>query len=83
MSDKITYVHESLLIDNENFLLCAIGGPHPGNRIVGSSVMEWPLPDSLPDEGGNYVKTSESQLPPQTLGSRVMRGAEYAWVPSE
>ena len=81
--DKITYVHESLLVDTENFLLRTIGGPHPGTRIVGSSVMDWPLPTSLSDEGGTYVKTSESQLPPQTLASHVMRGAEYHWKPNE
>lgn len=42
--------------------------------------MSWPLPDVLADEGGEYRKFRESQLPEQEAGSPIVRGAEYAWV---
>lgn len=72
----------------ERFLIRTIGGPHPGNARVcregeryGNIVISWPLPLFLPDIGGCYMKTKESQLPPQEEGSFVVRGAEYEWTP--
>jgi len=62
---------------SEQYLVRTVGGPHPGDRV---SQGPWPLPDSLPDEGGQYVKVSESQLPPD-LSPHVMRGAQYHWEP--
>lgn len=66
---------------SERVLLKTVGGPHPGTRIVDTSVMPWPLPDELPDpdSGGVYRKTTESQLPEMPSDGHVMRGAEYAW----
>ena len=55
------------------------GGPHPGDRLVDTGVLPWPLPDALPDEGGQYVKVSESQIPHEIPG--VLRGAQYRWEP--
>jgi len=71
---------------SERFFIRTLGGPHPGTRIVnkeGQSGPEWhwPLPEALVDEGGAYVKTSESQLPPLPSedNKHLMRGAEYEW----
>jgi hypothetical protein len=66
---------------SENFLIRTDGGPHPGTRVADPSVMSWPPPDSLPDDGGRYVKVSQSELPTLPPGSRVMRGARYEWQP--
>jgi len=63
--------------DQEQFLLRTVGGPHPGSRV---SPGPWPLPAELLDEGGKYVKESESQLPPQPPDGHLMRGAQYIWV---
>jgi hypothetical protein len=68
---------------SETVVLRTIGGPHPGSRYVDTATMPWPLPDKLPDENGYYRKTSESQLPPQTRDSHVMRGAEYHWIETD
>lgn len=67
----------------ESFLIRTVGGPHPGQRIAPSTEMAWPLPNELPDEGGRYVKRTESQLPPQAHDSHVIRGAEYFWEGDE
>jgi hypothetical protein len=66
----------------EHFMLRTVGGPHPGTRVATDQEMPWPLPDELPDEGGRYVKVSESALPPMSTDSHVMRGAEYEWRPA-
>lgn len=62
---------------SETLLLRLNDGPHPGTRTVDSAFMPWPLPESLDDDGGQYVKVSESQLPEGVPG--VLRGAEYDW----
>ena len=56
------------------YLVRTVGGPHPGDRI---SDGPWPLPDRLPDEGGEYVKVGQSQLDADV--PHVMRGAQYEW----
>jgi hypothetical protein len=58
------------------------GGPHDGSRIT-DGTMDWPLPDDLPDEGGRYVKVSESRLPPMPEDGHVIRGALYSWEASD
>lgn len=66
-----------------DYLLRMNGGPHPGDRIVSSVLMPWPPADEMPDEGGRYVKTSQSQITDdqaETL-TFVLRGADYAWRP--
>ncbi len=59
------------------------GGPHPGTRRTDTGQLGWPLPETLPDDGGRYVKVSESALPPQEEGSRLVRSALYRWEPGE
>jgi hypothetical protein len=66
----------------ETFLVRTEGGPHPGTRMADEAEWPWPLPDQLNDEGGRYVKISESDLPPQPEESRVLRGARYRWEPA-
>jgi hypothetical protein len=65
----------------ERFLLRVNGGPNPGDYVPGDTLMSWPLPATLPADGGHYIKVSESQLPPPGEDSRVLRGAEYDWQP--
>ena len=76
--------------DLETFLIRTTGGPLPGDRMVSSAAYTWPLPDVLPfippldsTMRGSYVKTNESQLPPQAPDSPIMRGAQYEWRPAE
>jgi len=67
----------------EQFLMRMVGGPRMGTRVAESGY-EWPLPEVLEDDGGIYVKVSQSKLPAETLSGgkyRVLRGAEYQWVP--
>lgn len=69
-------------MEKEIFLIRTEGGPHPGDRVAntpGGVQMDWPLPGELPDEGGRYVKITESILPPQAPDSPVKRGATYRW----
>ena len=68
----------------ERFLIRTEGGPCDGETRVansdGNERWTWPLPDVLKyDAGGRYVKVTESHLPPQEPGSRVVRGATYEW----
>lgn len=67
----------------EQVLLRMTGGPHPGDRFGDADVLGgWPLPDVLDDEGGAYVKVSESQLPEAPPpGVPLRRGATYKWQP--
>lgn len=71
------------IAQGEVFLIRTVGGPHPGSRFVtqenGGEVYGWPLPEELADEGGVYVKVSESQLGPVEPDAAVMRGAQYEW----
>ena len=70
-------------MSDERFLVRFEGGPHPGTWSTGPH-REWPLPDLLPPQdgsaGGEYVKVSESQLPPIDFPG-LMRGAHYRWRP--
>lgn len=69
----------------EPFLIRTNGGPASGTRVVrdGELGMHWPLPSLLGgDSTGQYAKVGESELPPQTEDSHVVRGAEYDWHPS-
>jgi hypothetical protein len=61
----------------ETLSMRTIGGPWAGTRLL--DTMSWPLPDTVPDpeERGEYVKVSESQLPGPAPG--IVRGAEYEW----
>ena len=61
----------------ERFLIRTTGGPNPGTRVIGNWV--WPLPFLVLAEGGQYIKTGESSLPPQDGDSHLLRGAEYDW----
>jgi len=63
----------------ETFFIRTEGGPHPGTRVVDETQYPWPLPGILRDEGGVYVKASESGAPPQSGGSRIVRSARYQW----
>lgn len=75
----------------EQFLISTEGGPHPGVRacregdrywtFLPDPSVRWPLPDELPDAGGQYVKISESDRGPQREGSTLVRGARYEWKP--
>lgn len=72
---------------SESFLIRTIGGPYDNQtRVVATSQgWSWPLPDELAhdvDDTGRYVKASESTLPPQCEGSRLMRGVQYEWQPA-
>jgi hypothetical protein len=66
---------------SESFLIRTKAGPRPGQRVVDG--WAWPLPELLLTEGGQYVKASESSLPPQAEDSHLMRGAEYRWQPGD
>jgi hypothetical protein len=71
---------------NEQFFIRTNGGPHPGTRVANTPdgvQMDWPPPDELPDEGGVYVKTTQSNLPPIEPEKHVMRGAQYEWRPDD
>lgn len=72
-------------MNDERFLLRTEGGPDPGTRVIDGRVAgwTWPLPDVLHIAGGQYVKTSESQLPPQPRDGHVLRGATYTWRPDQ
>lgn len=63
----------------ERFLVRTTGGPNPGTRVTEG--WAWPLPELLLAEGGQYIKTGESILPPQDDDSSVVRGAAYEWHP--
>lgn len=63
----------------EHFLMQFDGGPYDGTKVTNASIIEWPLPDHISTEDGTYTKIRQSTLPPQTISSHVMRGAEYAW----
>lgn len=67
----------------ERFLLRTTGGPEPGTRIIDQQTTgyTWPLPDVIVTTGGEYHKTTESQLPPQPRDSHVLRGVTYDWHP--
>ena len=65
----------------ERFLVRTKDGPNPGTRVAEG--WTWPLPELLLAEGGQYVKTGESDLAPQDEGSNVVRGAEYRWQPGD
>jgi hypothetical protein len=67
----------------EPFFIRTEEGPHPGTRIVDETQYPWPLPGILGDEGGAYVKVSESDAPPQEAGSRLIRAACYRWFTSK
>jgi hypothetical protein len=56
------------------------GGPKHGTRCipVGLGGLQWPLPETLSDDGGIYRKVSESQFPDDSA-THVSRGAEYVW----
>lgn len=75
----------------EKFLIRTQGGPLDGETRVANAQMdgvqigqwEWPLPARLPfNETGDYVKVTESSLPPMPEDGNVMRGATYAWEPN-
>ena len=65
--------------DTEEVAIRTEGGPFPGTRVVASG---WPPPEFMHvDEfDGFYHKVTESGLPAQDAGSRLMRGAQYEWV---
>lgn len=70
----------------EVFLVRLEGGPLNGETRIANfacpadePMFTWPLPDVLNMDSGRYVKVSESDLPPQTEGSHLMRGAIYEW----
>jgi hypothetical protein len=65
----------------ERLLIRTEGGPRPGTKATED--WQWPLPYLLLTEGGQYVKVSESRLPPQPEGSHLLRGARYRWQPGE
>jgi hypothetical protein len=66
----------------ERFLMKMQGGPCDEQVRVAATDKgwTWPLPDVLayPDGSGEYVKVSESQLPPPST-STLVRGAVYQW----
>ena len=64
---------------SERFLIRTEDGPRPGTRVAEG--WRWPLPYLLMTEGGQYVKASESSLPPQPGDGHLLRGAEYRWQP--
>lgn len=65
----------------EQFLIRLVNGPCPGDLFTTKAT--WPLPDELlPTPNGVYRKTSESQLPPQSEDSHILRGAAYHWCAS-
>jgi hypothetical protein len=68
---------------SETLLIRTEGGPHPGTRFTESPPFSWPLPATLPDAGGRYVKVTESSLPAMGDGVRLLRGAEYEWEPAQ
>jgi hypothetical protein len=61
----------------ERFLIRTGDGPRPGTRVAEG--WRWPLPYLLMTEGGQYVKASESSLPPQPEDGHLLRGAQYRW----
>ena len=64
--------------ETEQFAVRFDGGPWSGTHTTRGP---WPLPEVIvPSPEGKYVKRSESQLPPQSEGTHLMRGAEYEWV---
>lgn len=71
----------------ERFLIRTQGGPMDGITFVANDpktpgVWEWPLPKTLPySDFGQYVKVTESSLPPMPEDGHVLRGATYAWEP--
>lgn len=65
----------------ERFLIRTSDGPNEGTRVAEG--WAWPLPELLLTEGGCYVKTGESQLPPMGDGVGMLRGAEYRWQPGD
>lgn len=76
----------------EKFLIRTQGGPLDGETRVANAQMDgvqigqwdWPLPSTLPfDRTGEYVKVTESSLPPMSEDGNVMRGATYMWRPTD
>jgi hypothetical protein len=67
-----------------HYLIRTEGGPHPGTRVTDTErdLFTWPLPEALADEGGQYIKISESRMPEDAESDNLMRGAVYKWVPS-
>jgi len=61
----------------EQFLIHSKDGPNPGSRLI--DTWSWPLPEILLADGGVYIKTSESQLPPMPPGTVLIRSAYYQW----
>ena len=58
------------------------GGPFQGNRIVPINQIggNWPLPNKIKYEGGEYIKIRESELTAEQANHpNVCRGAEYKW----
>ena len=63
----------------EIFLIRLMGGPHPGDQELASEDFEWPLPNLLQDDGGYYIKVSESVV---RAGQRqAYYEAYYEWRP--
>jgi len=74
------------MMSDGQFFIRTEGGPHPGTRVAntpGGVEMPWPPPDEFQDEGGKYVKVSQSKLGPYEPEQHVMRGAQYEWRPDE
>lgn len=75
-----------MLDQGETILLRLKGGPHEGQSMVSLMAFEnkWPLPETLPLEGGVYKKTNQSKLTEaQARHPNVMRGVEYQWIEAE
>lgn len=67
--------------DVETFILRTEGGPHPGDRLFHESDLSWPAPGFLVDNGGKYIKISESDLGPQDANGHCLRSVLYRWEP--
>lgn len=57
------------------FIIRTVGGPHPGDHLIGEDQFPWPLPEMLMDKGGSYIKIREEFL--------AIRTAYYVWRTTE